>query len=55
MNAHECETCGADDASECSCPQCGEHGCDCQDDSFEDWADEQIRKWNEYNQSIGAK
>jgi hypothetical protein len=51
----ECETCGADNPVECSCQQCGEHACDCQDDEFEDWADEQIRLWNEYNQQRIAK
>ena len=51
----ECDVCGADNPVECSCPQCGEHACDCPDTEFEDWADEQIRLWNEYNQQRISK
>lgn len=55
MTPHECETCGADDASKCVCPYCGEHACDCPDPAFEDEADEQLRLWTEYNQTRVTK
>ena len=42
--AGACEVCGADDASKCSCPQCGEHVCECPDDAFERDANEQLAR-----------
>lgn len=42
--ARECETCGADDDSKCSCQQCGEHVCECPDDAFERDANEQLAR-----------
>jgi hypothetical protein len=50
-----CEVCGADDDRKCRCERCGEHWCDCPDTEFDDWADEQIRLWHEYNQSRVTK